>query len=48
MTMLTDGIKSQSKEEQIKNMDVVEMLAISCGVSDSPGSTAGATASAAE
>jgi len=48
MTMLTDGIKSQSKEEQIKNMDVVEMLAISCGVSDTPGSAAGATASAAE
>jgi Fe-S oxidoreductase len=48
MTMLTDGIKSQSKEEQIKNMDVVEMLAISCGVTDAPGSTAGATASAAE
>jgi len=48
MTMLTDGIKSQSKEEQVKNMDVVEMLAISCGVSDAPGSTAGATASAAE
>ncbi len=48
MTMLTDGIKSQSKEEQIKNMDVVEMLAISCGVTDAPGSTAGATATAAE
>src|SRR5687768_8194820 len=32
MTMLTDGIKSQSKEDQIKNMDVVEMLAAACGV----------------
>jgi Fe-S oxidoreductase len=47
MTMLTDGIKSQSKEEQIKNMDVVEMLAISCGVTGDPGSAAGDTASAA-
>jgi Fe-S oxidoreductase len=47
MTMLTDGIKSQSKEEQIKNMDVVEMLAISCGVSDAPGSAAGDSSSAA-
>ena len=47
MTMLTDGVKSQSKEEQIKNMDVVEMLAISCGVSDAPGSTAGDSSSAA-
>ena len=32
MTMLTDGIKAQSKEDQIKNMDVVEMLAVACGV----------------
>ncbi len=47
MTMLTDGVKSQSKEEQIRNMDVVEMLAISCGVSDAPGSTAGDSSSAA-
>jgi Fe-S oxidoreductase len=47
MTMLTDGLKSQSKEEQIKNMDVVEMLAISCGVSDAPGSAAGDSSSAA-
>ncbi len=49
MTMLTDGVKSQSKEELVKNMDVVEMLAISCGVSDTPGTPAGdATAAAAE
>jgi Fe-S oxidoreductase len=37
MTMLTDGIKSQSKEETVRNMDVVEMLALSCGVADGPG-----------
>ena len=51
MTMLSDGVKSQSKEEQIKNMDVVEMLALSCGVTEAPGaspdSTAGDSASAA-
>jgi hypothetical protein len=34
MTMLTDGIKSQSKEDEIKNLDVVELLAISCGVGE--------------
>jgi Fe-S oxidoreductase len=37
MTMLSDGIKSQSKEETVRNMDVVEMLALSCGVADGPG-----------
>ncbi|HKO49623.1 MAG TPA: (Fe-S)-binding protein [Polyangiaceae bacterium] len=40
MTMLSDGIKSQSKEETVRNMDVVEMLAISCGVADGSGSDA--------
>jgi len=40
MTMLSDGIKSQSKEETVRNMDVVEMLAISCGVADRSGGTA--------
>ena len=40
MTMLTDGIKAHSKEESVRNMDVVEMLAISCGVADSPGGQA--------
>ena len=49
MTMLTDGIKSQSKEETVRNMDVVEMLALSCGVADSPGGEAsGSGAVAAE
>jgi Fe-S oxidoreductase len=30
MTMLTDGIKDQSKEDEIKNLDVVELLAVAC------------------
>ena len=49
MTMLSDGVKSQSKEEQIQNLDVVEMLALSCGVADGAGGTgADTSASAAE
>ena len=36
MTMLSDGIKAHSKEETVRNMDVVEMLAISCGVTGEP------------
>jgi Fe-S oxidoreductase len=32
MTMLSDGIKAHSKEDEIKNMDVVELLAIACGI----------------
>jgi Fe-S oxidoreductase len=32
MTMLTDGVKSQSKEEEIKNLDIAELLAEACGV----------------
>ena len=31
MTMVRDGIKSQSREEEVKNLDVVELLALSCG-----------------
>lgn len=31
MTMLTDGIKSQEKEGEIQNLDVVELLALACG-----------------
>jgi Fe-S oxidoreductase len=34
MTMLTDGIKSQEKEAEVKNLDVVELLAIACGGAD--------------
>ncbi len=36
MTMLTDGIKDQSKEDEVKNLDVVELLAAACGVGDKP------------
>ncbi len=36
MTMLQDGVKSQSKEEEIQNLDVVELLALSCGVAERP------------
>ncbi|MBX3131493.1 MAG: (Fe-S)-binding protein [Polyangiaceae bacterium] len=34
MTMLTDGIKNESKEESVKNLDVVELLAVACGVGE--------------
>ena len=44
MTMLSDGIKSQSKEETVRNMDVVEMLALSCGVGDRSDGTDGGNA----
>jgi hypothetical protein len=30
MTMLTDGLKSQSLEDKIKQMDVAELLDLSC------------------
>ncbi len=36
MTMLTDGIKAESKEEEVKNLDVVELLAESCVAQDAP------------
>jgi len=32
MTMLTDGIKYQNKEEEVKNLDVAEMIALSLGL----------------
>lgn len=34
MTMLTDGIKAEEREDTIRNLDVVEMLALSCGVEE--------------
>ncbi|HVY29340.1 MAG TPA: (Fe-S)-binding protein [Polyangiaceae bacterium] len=47
MTMLKDGVKAHSKEEEIENLDVVELLARSCGVGErAPAS--GDTATAAE
>jgi Fe-S oxidoreductase len=36
MTMLTDGIKSQSLEDKIKNLDVAELLEQSCIVEAAP------------
>jgi len=36
MTMLTDGVKAQSKEEQIKNLDIAEVLAEACGLRAGP------------
>jgi Fe-S oxidoreductase len=36
MTMLTDGLKSQSLEDRIKQMDVAELLEISCAVDEKP------------
>lgn len=36
MTMLTDGLKSQNLEDAIKQMDVAELLDISCAVDDKP------------
>jgi Fe-S oxidoreductase len=41
MTMVRDGIKSQSREEEIRNLDVVEVLAQACGLDDdAPGPSA--------
>jgi Fe-S oxidoreductase len=36
MTMLTDGLKSQNLEDQIKQMDVAEILDLSCAVDEKP------------
>ncbi len=35
MTMLTDGIKSQNAEDQVRQMDVAELLEVSCALDDS-------------
>ncbi|HEY3497576.1 MAG TPA: (Fe-S)-binding protein [Polyangiaceae bacterium] len=34
MTMLTDGIKSQSKEQEVRNLDIAELLAEACGLGE--------------
>lgn len=50
MTMLKDGVKSQNKEDEIENLDVVELLARSCGIVErtpSSGSTEGDAAAPA-
>jgi Fe-S oxidoreductase len=46
MTMLKDGVKSQSKEDEIENLDVVELLARSCAVSELEPGAGGPTATA--
>ncbi|MES1183759.1 MAG: (Fe-S)-binding protein, partial [Myxococcales bacterium] len=46
MTMLKDGVKAQSKEEEIQNLDIVELLAQSCGVRE-PAPAAGDAGDAA-
>ncbi len=48
MTMLKDGVKAHNKEDTIQNLDVVEVLAIACGVNDpkSKPSTSGEAAAA--
>ncbi len=34
-TMLTDGLKAESLEEKVRQLDIAELLAESCGLSDS-------------
>ena len=47
MTMLKDGVKAHNKEDTIKNLDVVEVLAAACGLLDGP-RQGGENAAAAE
>ncbi len=44
MTMVTDGLKAQGKEAEVRNLDVAELLAEACGL----GETAPGAAAAAE
>jgi Fe-S oxidoreductase len=37
MTMLKDGVKSQSKEDEVRNLDIAELLAEACGVAETRG-----------
>jgi Fe-S oxidoreductase len=46
MTMLKDGVKAHNKEESVKNLDVVELLAEACGLADGAGGQPGAAAAA--
>ncbi len=32
MTMMTDGLKYKNKEEEIKNYDIAELIALSLGI----------------
>ena len=36
MTMVTDGLKAADRDEQVKNLDVAELLAETCGLFESP------------
>jgi Fe-S oxidoreductase len=36
MTMLTDGVKAHNKEEEVRNLDVAELLAEACGLGEGP------------
>ncbi len=47
MTMVGDGIKSQSKEDTIANYDVVELLALACASGPDDGAVAPSAQSAA-
>ncbi len=38
MTMLTDGIKNEGRDEEIRQMDVVELLAVACGLDEAKAS----------
>ncbi|MEM9875483.1 MAG: (Fe-S)-binding protein [Myxococcota bacterium] len=33
-TMLTDGLKAQNKEDEIKQLDIAELLAVACGLEE--------------
>src|SRR5262249_32948436 len=47
MTMLKDGVKAHNKEDSVKNLDVVEVLAAACGLGEPP-RPSGEEAAAAE
>lgn len=34
MTMLTDGVKAQAKEAEVRNLDIAELLAEACGLGE--------------
>ncbi len=46
MTMITDGLKNENLEDQIKQLDVAELLAAACALEDAKPAEAGDEASA--
>ncbi len=36
MTMLKDGVKAHNKDETVRNLDIVEVLATACGLGEAP------------